>query len=205
MGHGLCRNCYNKARYYAPGSQVKEQMQAYASQHPEMRAAIWRKHAYGLTEAQWFALYQKYNGRCGICEKPEPINVLNIDHDHTTNVVRGLLCGHCNKGLGLFRDNPQRLREAAAYLERATMPRKRDPVVAVTRFFEEAPMHVAEVVLTLVTEIVRRRRPKARVVEEKSPLAPSSKPKPKSAPKPKSSPVTEALGAPAPAAGRGLN
>ena len=41
-----------------------------------------------------------------------------IDHDHETGKERGLICGHCNTGLGFFRDNPKALRSAASYLLR---------------------------------------------------------------------------------------
>lgn len=39
------------------------------------------------------------------------------DHCHRTGVVRAWLCVPCNAGLGMFRDNPDALRRAAAYLE----------------------------------------------------------------------------------------
>lgn len=48
---------------------------------------------------------------------PNPIS--HIDHDHETDEVRGLLCQTCNWGLGHFHDDPQLLREAADYLEKA--------------------------------------------------------------------------------------
>ena len=47
---------------------------------------------------------------CGSCE------TLVVDHDHVTGQVRGMLCNHCNRGLGHFRDDPQLLEFAAQYL-----------------------------------------------------------------------------------------
>ena len=53
-------------------------------------------------------------GLCLIC-KLAPAAC--VDHDHTTNQIRGLLCHNCNKALGLFRDNAAVLARAVSYLE----------------------------------------------------------------------------------------
>jgi hypothetical protein len=47
---------------------------------------------------------------CGVEEK------LVVDHDHKSGKIRGLLCNHCNRGLGHFRDDPTLLEFAAQYL-----------------------------------------------------------------------------------------
>jgi len=50
---------------------------------------------------------------CVICGASE---TLVVDHDHKTGQIRGLLCNHCNRGLGHFRDDPVLLEFAAQYL-----------------------------------------------------------------------------------------
>ncbi len=62
-------------------------------------------------------------GVCAICHQPErvewrgKIRALNVDHDHSTGRVRGLLCNVCNHVLGAFGDDPERFRTAISYLD----------------------------------------------------------------------------------------
>jgi hypothetical protein len=64
---------------------------------------------------------EQHQGRCDVCGGPPDgrWKRLNIDHDHKTGLFRGLLCKRCNQAIGLFRDNPELMIEAAAYLRRA--------------------------------------------------------------------------------------
>lgn len=63
-------------------------------------------------------LFTEQNGRCAICQKhnTELTRVLHVDHDHTTGMVRGLLCDSCNKVLGFVQNRPEVLITAANYL-----------------------------------------------------------------------------------------
>lgn len=73
---------------------------------------------FGLTLADYEALHLAQGGLCAICQQSCATGRrLAVDHDHATNVVRGLLCYACNVGLGHLRDSPDNLRAAAAYLE----------------------------------------------------------------------------------------
>lgn len=51
---------------------------------------------------------------CEICGRQKK---LEVDHDHQTGEIRGLLCSRCNGALGQFCDSAELLRKAIAYLE----------------------------------------------------------------------------------------
>lgn len=81
---------------------------------------------YGMAHDAAVALATTRN--CGICGDELPLLsdtaartgsewAVDIDHDHATGRVRGLLCSHCNRGLGHFRDDPTRLLAAVRYLD----------------------------------------------------------------------------------------
>ena len=87
----------------------------------EYMATRRRERKYGLSETEFFALFVEQGGECAICSTPLTIvgpERANVDHDHATGVVRGLLCWQCNTGIGKFRDDPDVLSAASAYLRR---------------------------------------------------------------------------------------
>jgi hypothetical protein len=74
---------------------------------------------------------------CDICKEPETAKSkaggakrLAIDHNHSTNRPRDLLCMNCNNGLGKFKDNPALLRTAADYLDRHAQDARLSPAIA---------------------------------------------------------------------------
>lgn len=77
-----------------------------------------RKSAYGITEAQYQALIVSQNNCCLICKTPAGEHTLHIDHCHVSGKIRGLLCGKCNKALGLLGDNVEVLKAAIKYLRK---------------------------------------------------------------------------------------
>lgn len=82
------------------------------------------KRDFGITLDEAQALLDKQGGRCAICDRelqlglqqPKDGTEAHVDHCPSTGRIRGILCGRCNKGLGLFLDNPAALRKAADYL-----------------------------------------------------------------------------------------
>jgi hypothetical protein len=83
---------------------------------------------YGLTHEQYKSLLISQGSRCAICrtKTPRGRGEWAVDHDHTTGKVRGLLCTKCNTGIGLFDDDPARLRAAIKYLVGATAESEQD-------------------------------------------------------------------------------
>jgi hypothetical protein len=55
---------------------------------------------------------------CKICSTDLHGKKACIDHDHLTNMVRGILCYNCNWGLGQFDDSIPILQSAIKYLEK---------------------------------------------------------------------------------------
>jgi hypothetical protein len=72
---------------------------------------------YGLTHPGYDILVEEQDGSCAICGASATECVLQVDHDHETDEVRGLLCGACNRAIGLLRDDLAIVRRAAKYLE----------------------------------------------------------------------------------------
>jgi hypothetical protein len=85
----------------------------------------WRKglwEYYKITPADYQVMFDSQNGRCLICSggpdgRGKKNKRLNVDHNHTTGKIRGLLCSKCNTGLGLFNDSENFLSSAIQYLK----------------------------------------------------------------------------------------
>lgn len=81
---------------------------------------------YGVAPDWYAKTLRAQGGGCAVCGAPPGRKRLHVDHDHSHCAkdracpvcVRGLLCGGCNMGIGHFRESPDLLRRAAAYLGR---------------------------------------------------------------------------------------
>ena len=74
---------------------------------------------YNISIDDYNDMFIHQSGKCVICgvHQSELNRRLHVDHCHETGKVRGLLCGKCNRGLGLFCDNTQLVSNALKYLE----------------------------------------------------------------------------------------
>jgi hypothetical protein len=82
---------------------------------------------FGIDVGDFVRMQDEQGGVCAICGDTNTNGkALSVDHDHECcpgdrscgACIRGLLCAHCNFAVGMMRDDPDRLRAAAAYIER---------------------------------------------------------------------------------------
>lgn len=104
-----------------PSNAPEKRKEVYAKYRNDNKETIRnRKYVkkYGITINQYNEMFEEQKGCCKICGTHQ--NELNkrlvIDHCHETNLVRGLLCDKCNRGIGHFNDNVELLLTAIKYL-----------------------------------------------------------------------------------------
>lgn len=108
-------NAYHRRYYHEV---VKKNPEKLAAKNKSISYAR-RKSKYGISKEEYEALVLKQGSKCLICQ--EHCDNLRVDHDHETGEVCGLLCPNCNAGLGMFGEDPERLRAAIRYLSQFEM------------------------------------------------------------------------------------
>ena len=75
---------------------------------------------YGITNKDYEKKLEEQQFCCAGCglHQNETNKKFNVDHCHESGLIRGLLCGNCNRGLGLLKDNKQTLLALYSYLEK---------------------------------------------------------------------------------------
>lgn len=130
----LCKNCKREDTKQRGRRKLKTEegkilnqtkTKKYREKEPEkyrwsVTKAQFKKLGVQVDKEQYDQLYKEQDGKCAIC-KTEPAGKktkLCIDHCHSSLIVRGLLCDNCNKALGLFKDETERLLNAVNYLSK---------------------------------------------------------------------------------------
>lgn len=122
----FCRRTERAARYRRDPEGAQRRTREWNERNPERVAEYQRRHrlrklGVAYEDDQFDRLLVEQDGRCAICGTDEPggRGGFHVDHDHETGQVRGLLCDLCNRGLGYFADDVERLLAAVDYLRRA--------------------------------------------------------------------------------------
>src|ERR1017187_5184280 len=111
---GHCKPCCSKQR------------KVWVKSNPEWERDKELKRKFSIDLKQYNQMLEAQNGVCASCGEPETalssmsdkIKNLAVDHDHTTNKVRALLCNGCNSAEGHLQGDPSKARKLADYMEK---------------------------------------------------------------------------------------
>tara|TARA_E500000318_G_C3494103_1_gene185615 strand:- start:44 stop:559 length:516 start_codon:yes stop_codon:yes gene_type:complete len=120
---GDCRVCI-KAKQVTWQKKNRDKVNAYhreqRRQKPHQEKNRRLKHRFGITLQDYNNMLREQDNKCLICDiemthDSERTRIV-VDHCHTTEKVRGLLCSPCNKGLGHFYEDTEIMQRAIDYL-----------------------------------------------------------------------------------------
>jgi hypothetical protein len=105
-----CKECDGKAA------------REYRNNNPEKMKQIYResrlKSKYGLSESKLNELMDSQNNKCNVCLMPfTETRRVCVDHCHSTDIVRGLLCDNCNRAEGALK-TPEAAMRMAIYMQK---------------------------------------------------------------------------------------
>ena len=137
---GICKKCTaERIRIYVNKPETKQKIREYNYSTKDKRKAYYRKRnkdpkrkacvkvynrraklkkAYNITLEDFDNLLKLQKNSCAICLNifTKGTKFIHVDHCHITNKIRGLLCSHCNVGIGNFFDNVTVMRNAINYI-----------------------------------------------------------------------------------------
>lgn len=118
-----CRDCHTEMHFEKLGrprlrgrqglGRRRERDPAYGAELARNRHL---RHEYGITYATKERMYTEQRGTCAMCGKAFSVDVLVVDHNHTSGQVRGLLCRPCNGFLGYIEQRPDIVVMAREYI-----------------------------------------------------------------------------------------
>lgn len=117
------QKAYNKAYYARNAEKMKQKSAAWYKAHPEVERDKHLQRKFGISKADYDAMFARQHGRCAICLRPEAaklrgkVKALCVDHDHITGKVRELLCNKCNQTLGLLNEDDYVLGVMIGYIQ----------------------------------------------------------------------------------------
>lgn len=112
--HSWCRVCFRGYSNELNKSPIRQRV----------RRSYHLKYLYDVSPDTYSDMYEQQEGKCAICNQEESLRdkegnkrLLAVDHCHTTNEVRGLLCRSCNVAIGLLKEDKTILQSAIDYLK----------------------------------------------------------------------------------------
>lgn len=105
---------------YKNSDKRKQQDKDYAKKNSKKLQMQRIKRRYNLDEDSSYRLVDKVTYKCECCGfkyNEECKRKLHVDHCHTTDKVRGVLCHSCNLALGLLEESIDRVNLLAKYIK----------------------------------------------------------------------------------------
>lgn len=118
-----CKECFRE--YYQKNKERRNQyVRGWSARNKEKIRDNRRKNIFKITPEEFNSRIEAQEGKCLICYSVfSTIKKPVIDHNHSNNKIRGILCNSCNYSLGIFQDSIPRLQRAILYLENEGMVR----------------------------------------------------------------------------------
>lgn len=112
-GRGKCKDCVNAA-----ARKIRVDKPERYARYRKRANEYLKERRYGITQEDFNNMLVEQNNMCKICNSEfKNTKDTHIDHCHSTNKVRGLLCNGCNMALGQFGDNTDIMSMAIKYLQ----------------------------------------------------------------------------------------
>ncbi len=84
---------------------AREKVRAQAPKRRALQKGYRVKSRYGLTMVQLETRIEAQGNACAVCRTSFATSAPNVDHDHATGAVRGILCHACNTTIGKLGDS----------------------------------------------------------------------------------------------------
>lgn len=113
---------YQKKAYFEDPEKFRQFSKEWYASHKEQNAKAVRKYRlkknYQMTVEEFNDMLERQGGVCAICKGPPKgrFNTYNVDHNHKTGKVRGLLCFPCNVSIGNAMENTDILAKMILYI-----------------------------------------------------------------------------------------
>jgi hypothetical protein len=118
---GLCKSCYlTVLRRENPilATRKRGYEANWKKRNPDYHWSWALQHKYHITQEAYLEILRSQDERCAICKtRPYTNRRLNVDHDHKSASIRGLLCDKCNLLIGKLENNANLLPTITGYLK----------------------------------------------------------------------------------------
>lgn len=88
---------WNRQYYWRKPEKLRQRAREWRIKHEDLvrerRKSYHLKELYGLSLKEYENILTRQDGKCAVCKRAKP---LQVDHDHASGKVRGLLCHACN-------------------------------------------------------------------------------------------------------------